>query len=146
MKSHYKIIGRIEKISFTEFNINDVDAKIDTGAYRNALHCSEIKLADGKLHVTILDHPNHPENITMVFNDFKTVKIRSSNGFLQRRYLIKTKVKFGKKIYHTSFSLVNREKMKYSVLLGREFLKNHFLINVNFKYLIDENWRIIKEW
>ena len=68
MKSHYKIIGRIEKISFTEFNINDVDAKIDTGAYRNALHCSEIKLADGKLHVTILDHFFLPVNFATHLN------------------------------------------------------------------------------
>jgi hypothetical protein len=146
LKSHFKIIGRIEKISFVDFDIKNVDAKIDTGAYRNALHCSEIKLIEGKIFATVLDHPNHDEYKTMVFDDFKTVKIRSSNGFMQKRFLIKTKVKFGNKIYHTSFSLVNREKMNYPVLLGREFLKNHFLINVNFKYLINENWSIVKEW
>ena len=37
-----KIIGRREFISFPELGIENVDAKIDTGAYTCAVHCAEI--------------------------------------------------------------------------------------------------------
>ena len=54
------IIGRFEHINFVGF-IDDVPAKIDTGAYRSSVHAEsieEIKLKSGlvKLKFTLLGH------------------------------------------------------------------------------------------
>ncbi len=40
------IIGAFELVSFPEFHTEHVTAKIDTGAYTGALHCSSIKERD----------------------------------------------------------------------------------------------------
>ena len=44
-----KYVGRTEKVSFPELGIETTDAKIDTGAYGNALHVDEIFIKDEKL-------------------------------------------------------------------------------------------------
>jgi hypothetical protein len=37
-----KILGIFEKVDFPEFNITGVDAKIDSGAFTGALHCTKV--------------------------------------------------------------------------------------------------------
>jgi hypothetical protein len=60
---------------------------------------------------------------------------RNSSGKEERRYVIKTSIRlFGKKI-RTEFSLANRRKMRYPLLLGRKLLKNRFIIDVSQKDL-----------
>ena len=57
-------IGRKDKIDFPEFNLQDIDIKMDTGAYTSSIHCHKIgtKEKDGKEVVvfTLLD-PSHPQ-------------------------------------------------------------------------------------
>lgn len=124
------IIGRAEMIEFVDYNLT-VQAKVDTGADRNALHATRIKLEnnDGKdvLTCKILKGP------TVKFYDFSTVKVKSSNGVTQNRYKVKLKVKVFGKAYLTSFSLTDRQKMKYPILLGKNFLRNRFLVDVSLK-------------
>ena len=63
--------------------------------------------------------------------DFKEKRVRSSNGQLQYRYLIKTSVIiFGKK-YKTEFTLTDRGKMKYPILIGRKLLNKNFVVDVS---------------
>ena len=38
-----KIIGRLEKVSFPAFQLHNIDAKIDTGAYTSSIHCKKAK-------------------------------------------------------------------------------------------------------
>ena len=63
MSKYLMILGRSEPISFPKLNIEDVPAKIDTGAYRSAIHCTKAKVVtqeDGTeiLRFTLLN--NHP--------------------------------------------------------------------------------------
>ena len=49
-----KIIGSFEKVSFPDFGLNNIVAKIDTGATSGALHATHIrrvKLATGETAV-----------------------------------------------------------------------------------------------
>ena len=106
-------IGRLEKVSFPNLNLQDIDAKIDTGAYSSAIHCHDIQVSD---------------------NDILTVRLLDP-GHIQKRFKIKTTVVLGNKKVKTVFTLTDRSKMKYPVLLGRKFLRNRFIVDVASTYI-----------
>lgn len=127
-----KIIGRVDKIDFPKLNLNTVDVKIDTGAYTSAIHCSKIIEKDHQLICTFESkgHPNFKsENI--VFENYTHTDVKSSNGFKENRYKIKTEVIFFGKTYKINLTLSTRDDMKFPVLIGRQFLSKKFLVDVN---------------
>ena len=132
-----RIVGRKELISILDLELYDLDAKVDTGADSNALHCDDIKIDDeGFVHFTLLDevHPSyHGKKMKMPI--YKVKKVRSSNGQVQLRPSIKVTAKFFGKRYKTVISLTNRADMKYPMLIGRRFLSNKFLVDVSKEYL-----------
>ena len=138
MRNEKRVIGRIDKIDFPEFGLENIDAKIDTGANRSSLHCTDIRvnLVEGKeelsFHIPLLENGNP---VVYHTTDFFTKNIRSSSGHLEERYIIKTPIViFGKKILAT-FSLSNREEMKYPILLGRKLLRSRYIVDVGLKNL-----------
>ena len=124
-----RIIGAFEAVEFPEFSSGPVTAKIDTGAYTGALHCSKIgerEIEGGKALVFI------PLGTKTVFqkDDFIVKYVRSSNGKRQKRYFISTHIVINEQSYEITLSLANRSEMKWPVLIGRRFLKqNHFLVD-----------------
>lgn len=133
-------IGRNDKADLPEFEIFDLDVKIDTGAYGSALHCHHIEISKkgGKEILTfdLLDpaHPEYEEKL-FSFEKFGDKVVRSANGQTEHRYTIKSDLTlFGKK-YKVEFSLTNRIEMKSPVLLGRQFLYKRFLVDVDKKNL-----------
>lgn len=130
---HKVVIGRAEKLSFIELGINDVPAKVDTGAYRSAIHASKIKLSeDGKtLSFRLLG--NHRVCGTMAIDastrHFSQVTIANSFGHEELRYEVKLKVKLGPKVFLATFSLADRSKKVYPVLIGRKLLNRRFAVD-----------------
>ncbi len=128
-----RILGSFEPVSFPEFiKIGQVKAKIDTGAYTGALHCTKIteeETAEGKvLHFSPFDHPE----VHMAVTDFVVRYVRSSNGDAENRYFINTTIKLRGETYPIVLSLADRSEMKWPVLIGRRFLRrNNFLVDVS---------------
>jgi hypothetical protein len=135
-KNRIRLIGRREFVDFPELNLFFVEAKIDTGAYTSAIHCSDIEVKTiGKKEILcfrLLDN-SHPEFGTHIheFEDFSKKKIKNSFGELEERYIINTLVKIGRKNIRTTLSLSDRENMRYAVLIGRRLLKGKFVVDVN---------------
>ncbi|WP_436517346.1 ATP-dependent zinc protease family protein [Ekhidna sp. To15] len=133
-----KTIGSVDRVDLPLFNLQNIEAKIDTGANRSAIHCSHIEILkkDGveELNFHI---PLDGSKGSHVFQsrDFFKKKIKSSNGHSEERYIIKTVVVlFGKRI-KASFSLTDRAEMNYPILLGRKLLKSRFIVDVDEQYL-----------
>ncbi len=125
-----RVVGRNEKVIFPELNL-DLKAKVDTGAWRTALHVDGIKVIDNKLTFWIGDVSNIFE-----FEDYQTVTVRNSFGETQDRYSIILKLKMGDKNYKSLVSLTNRGNMKFPCLIGRRFLKRYgFIVDVRQKNL-----------
>jgi len=131
-------IGRIDKIDIPEFGLTDIPAKIDTGANRSSIHCSEIRhhrdngVDEITFHIPL--DSSHGTNTFHATSFFKK-KIKSSSGHVEDRYIIRTSIiLFGRKI-KTSFSLTDRTEMKYPVLLGRKLMKSRFIVDVSQEYL-----------
>ena len=132
-----RVVGRRELVDFPQFQLWGVEAKVDTGAYTSAIHCSNIRVEtglDGRplLHVQLLD-PSHPnfDGSPMQFADFGLRDIKSSNGEVQERYVIRAVLRIFDQDFDTEFSLSDRSDMKYPVLLGRLLLRHgRFVVDV----------------
>jgi|688.fasta_scaffold339328_2 hypothetical protein len=135
-----KTLGRIETVSFPELNLFNIEAKIDTGAYTTALHCHEIEVKTENhkqiLCARFLD-PKHPDynDLLLCFPEFKMKSVRNSFGQVEQRYVIKTRIRIGRKTILAFVSLSDRESMRYPVLIGRKILKGRFLVDVEFRNL-----------
>lgn len=132
-----KVIGDKELISILDLELYDLDAKIDTGADSNALHCDDIFVdSQNIVHFKLLDkvHPAY-HGKKMAIPLYKMKKVRSSNGEFQERASIRVKVEFFGKKYMTVISLADRSDMKFPMLIGKKFLANKFLVDVSQEYL-----------
>jgi hypothetical protein len=145
-KSKIRIIGRREYIDFPDFNVHGIEAKIDTGAYRSALHCSVIEeriVNDAaNLYFKLLDE-THPEfnEVWHSVQEFQRKKIKSSSGDWEERYIIKTRIKMGRKTVLTTVSLTDRGSMRFPVLIGRKMLKGKFVVNVSLIHTGGLRWK-----
>ncbi len=132
------IIGRTDKIDLPDLGLSNIQAKIDTGAYTSAIHCSGIhfeKAEDGSqiLCYTISGARLGKGQKAQKFKtlQYKLKKIRSSNGELQARYIVKTRIILFGKIFKVEFSLSDRSHMKNPILLGRKLLNDKFVVDVS---------------
>ncbi len=114
-------------------------ARVDTGATCCSIHCEELEIKDAdpdpKVNigkpVRFLIHPPESKDkgewIEAKIVDH--VKIRTSESE-DERYKVRLKLKVDDVEKKVLVTLNDREKMKYPVLLGRNFLRDDFLVNV----------------
>ncbi len=127
-----KVIGVFEKVSFPEFSMHDITAKIDTGAYSGALHCTKIReevTDEGPvLHFSPFDQPS----VIKTTKEFYVRPVTSSNGTTEQRYFIDTEIVLGGDTYPILISLADRTELKWPVLIGRRFMQsNNLLVDAN---------------
>ena len=138
MKGSKIIIGRRDRIDLPELGLRNVRAKIDTGAYGSAIHCSQIEVIikhNRKLLTFVPLDPEYPgfRDQRYYFEHYKDKLVKSSSGESEHRYIITTDaIIFGQAI-RTEFSLTDRGQMKNPILLGRKFLRKHFIVDVSLK-------------
>ena len=127
-----KTLGRVDKVDFPELKLSTIDVKIDTGAYTSAIHCSKVREEDGKLYC-IFESKGHPnfKSDEVTFDTYTYTDVKSSNGCKENRYKIKTTVIFFGKKYKINLTLSTRADMKFPVLIGRQFLKHKYLVDVD---------------
>lgn len=129
-------LGRSDRVDLPGLGLENIHAKIDTGAYTCSLHCSRAEVVDGKLEFVLLDE-EHPEFTGMKFTvkKFAQREIKNSFGEAEMRFVIKTSIKIFDRRIRAEFTLSDREKLRFPVLLGRKILRNRFLIDVTKKDL-----------
>ncbi len=130
-------IGRTEHIGLPGLGVERVEAKMDTGAYRGALHYQKLRTrtVDGRKEL-VVGFRMGGRRVTMVFRKFQRVVVKSSNGASSPRWLIHTRVQLGAHSVRTAFTLFDRSDMKNQVLLGRKFLRGRFVVDVALKNLL----------
>ncbi len=130
-ESPLKIIGSTEYIKIAD--LENIPAKIDTGADTSAIWASSIDMAeDGTLFFTLFSKKSPLFNgKRLSTTDYYAKMIRSSNGDSQIRYRVKLPVTIGGKSFTTTFTLANRSRNNFPVLIGRHTLENRFLVDVS---------------
>jgi hypothetical protein len=140
-----KVSGRTDTADFPELVLKDIDIKIDTVAYTRSIHCANIREENNVLICTFLDpsHPNY-DGRELTFTSYDIAAVKSSNGEIQYRYAVKTKIIIFKKKYSISLTLSSREDMRFPVLIGRKFLTKKYIVDteltdVSFKNKTNES-------
>jgi hypothetical protein len=120
-------------------------AKLDTGAKTAAIHATDIERfdKDGKPWVRFKLWLSHraagSETITVekpLVRDVN-IKLRGPEENVSPRPSVKLEFCLGGKRYQALFTLVNRKKFNYPVLLGRRFLADLALIDPAARYNAD---------
>lgn len=127
-------IGATATINFPDLNWFNVPARVDTGAATSSFHCSKVKLIEreGKTLLSfVLDMKKEKAHIPILVSDFKEIRVKNSFGNSEERYVIRTVVEIDGRQIKTQFSLADRDKMTFPVLLGRRLLKGRFIVDVS---------------
>jgi hypothetical protein len=133
MDSHH-IIGEIEHINFPEISSKSVIARIDTGAHSSAIWVSSIVKTNQGLEVIFFDkHTDYYDGQPIIFSEYSQTIVRSSNGIHEKRYKVKLLVVIDGRRIRAWFTLADRSKQKYAVLIGRNVLRSKFVVDVSKK-------------
>ncbi len=133
------IIGSREWCSLPDLHIPAIKAKVDTGAKTSAIHAVNIELVKIKSKKYVhFDVPPVQANHNLIVRCKAPViderSIMNSNGHKEHRYVISTTIKLGEEKWEIEITLSNRDPLKFPMLLGREALRKHVLIDPNKKY------------
>ncbi len=140
-KRPQSLIGWREWASLPDLGVDHINAKIDTGAKTSAIHAFKIKEVeiDGEAYVKFFLHPvrrrKSPEIFCCVPIAGKRL-IRSSNGQIEERYVISTRLRLGSRLRKIDLTLTNRDSMGYRMLIGRDALRRKFIIDAGASYLL----------
>lgn len=139
-------IGTIERVSLPDDGLEDVPAKIDTGADNSAIWASNIHLQDGELIFNFFA----PGSVfyreePVVSTAFRTTTVRNSFGQQEFRYKIRLRIKVGQHTLTRWFTLADRSRNNYPILLGKNFLKSRFVVDVSQKHIVStqNNQRVL---
>ena len=127
------IIGRAESIIFLirGDDTAPVPAKVDTGAFGSSVWATRIEERDGVLSFVLFDEDFIGfTGETINTSKYSRVRIENSFGESEYRYRVDLKVVFCGKKFTTSFTLADRSKKIYPVLVGRKLLKGRFVVDV----------------
>ena len=133
-------IGTIELLSLPNDNIQNIQAKVDTGADGSSVWATDVKLKnDGKLVFTFFGPGSpHYRNQPVATTAFRRTTVKNSFGHQESRYKIRMRIKIGTQTLSCWFSLANRSHNNYPILLGKDFLKDRFVVDVSKKYLLSQ--------
>lgn len=139
-EQHLPIIGWREWVSLPELRILEVKAKIDTGARSSALHAFDIEKfhRQGKQMVRFKVHPYQGDTTRAVTAEAELIderRVRSSDGHSQLRPVIQTTVELSGDRWPIEITLTNRDLMSFRMLLGRQAVRELFLVDAGQSFL-----------
>ena len=124
-----QIIGWREWVEFPEWNIR-MRAKADTGAKSSAIDCADItELPGERVRFTVRLDRKEKKMLTLEAPIAVRKHVRSSTGHGHDRIFVETTLKLGRVEKTILVSLSCRKTMIHRLLLGRETLKEHFLVD-----------------
>lgn len=112
--------------------VRNVPAKIDTGADSSAIWASDIKMAEDGTLSFVLFGQGSPlyTGERQHFQKYIAKSVRSSHGDKQIRYQVELNITLKDQTFATTFTLADRSRNHFPVLIGRRTLKNRFLVDV----------------
>lgn len=123
-----KIIGCFASVVLPDFNATSVMAKVDTGAYSGAVHCTDIRVVKRGKSRILSFYPYGDSSHLVETELFEETYVRSSTGHRVKRYLVETVIAVEGKEYPITIGLSDRTDLKFEVLLGRRFLREQNIL------------------
>jgi hypothetical protein len=143
------VAGWREWVSMPELGVDWIKAKLDTGARTSALHAFDLEELerDGQPWVRFSVHPWQRSAKDAVVaelpvHDVRTV--RSSSGHVQERYVVMMAIRIGTRRIRTEVTLTRRDEMGFRLLVGREALRQGFVVDASHSYLGGRPKRVVR--
>nr|WP_235857225.1 RimK/LysX family protein [Occultella glacieicola] len=132
--------GWREWVALPGIGVPWIKAKIDTGARSSALHAfglSEFE-RDGDPWVSFTLHPlqnSSRDEVEVALPVHDRRLVRSSSGHAQRRIVVLLDLVVAERPITAEVTLSNRDRMGFRMLIGREALRQGFLVDPGRSYL-----------
>jgi hypothetical protein len=133
--------GWREWVSLPDLGLQQVKAKVDTGARTSAIHAFALKTYSdgGQERVKFSVHPNQKDSDTVVVCDAAVVDKRivsDSGGHKEERLVIETTLMIGEHAWPIEATLTGRDDMLFRMLLGRTAIKNRAVVDPGRSYVV----------
>lgn len=127
-KQELLVIGWLEHLDLPDLGLNQIKAKIDTGARTSALHAIGIEPfeRDGEAWVRFQVQIDEYAPLLWVearIDDRRQIK--NTSGIPEERIVIRTLLKLTNRSWPISVSLTDRTRMTFPMIVGRTALKHH---------------------
>lgn len=135
------IVGWRETLSLPGLGIEQINAKVDTGARTSCLHAFKVEsfTKEETLWVRFWIHPVQRNTDKVTVCEAKVIDeriVRDSGGHEESRYVIQSDVSLGGQTWPIEITLTNRENMGFRMLLGRTAMHRRILVNPTKSFLI----------
>lgn len=137
-KKALPVIGWREWVALPELGLGNIKAKIDTGARSSALHAFNLRAftVDGVSWVRFDVHPMQHGGPTVgaeaAIVDMR--RVRNPGGRRELRPVIHTPVSVLGRTWKIDVTLTPRWGMGFRMLLGRQAVRHHFLVDAGRSY------------
>lgn len=133
------VVGWREWLALPELGVDWVKAKIDTGARTSALHAFNVSrfTQHGEPWIRFEVHPWQRDNARSIIATAPLVEmrhIRSSNGKEELRPVIAATVRLANVSFVAEITLTRRDVMGFRMLLGRQAIRDRFLVDPGRSY------------
>jgi hypothetical protein len=133
------VIGWREWVGLPELGVGKIKVKVDTGARSSSLHAFNLQKfqKDGTLWVRFQICPDQRQNDVSIEAEAPVLEyrsVRSSNGKALIRPVIITEVELLGETWPVEVTLASRDEMGFRMLLGREAIRNKFLVDTGKSY------------
>ena len=141
---HLTVIGLREWVGLPALGIDQILAKIDSGAKTSSLHASDIETfeRDGETWVRFNAHTgsrNKQRTTKCEAQLIELKRVKSSNGHLQERHTIRTQMVLGDRSWPVEFTLTCRKSMRYRMLMGcTAMLDGNLVITPGLRFVQDK--------
>jgi len=132
--------GWREWVGLPDLGVEHIKAKLDTGARSSALHAFDLEEfeRDGRPWVRFSIHPwqktaADARTVELPIHDRRSV--RSSTGHTQHRYVVRMRLRLLDRTITSEVTLSRRDAMGFRLLIGREALRQGFLVHSGHSYL-----------
>ena len=134
------IAGWREWVSLPGLEVPWVKAKLDTGARSSAIHAFDIEPfeRDGEDWVRYSIHPWQRSADEAVDCESRVIarrSIRSSSGHSEVRHVVSMDISLVGRVVTSEVTLSRRDEMGFRMLVGREALRQGFLVDPRRSYL-----------
>jgi hypothetical protein len=138
----YTLAGWREWVSLPDAGVEWIKAKLDTGARTSAIHAFDLEgfERDGVDMVRYSVHPWQATDEDAVVVESTVLdrrEVRSSSGHVEERYVVPMAITLVGRTVSVEMSLSRRDEMGFRMLVGREALRQGFVVDPGRSYLGD---------
>jgi len=127
-------IGTTEDVFLLPWRVK-LPARIDTGAAKSSLDARELTLHEDRVEFRL---PQKYGGLRLSLPIIEWRHVRTSEG-LERRPVVELEICLGSERFRTLVNLADRSMVKYPLILGRNFLRENFVVDVKRRRAVKPN-------